>query len=434
MSDAQPERLARLPWLPKRLRPPEPITVRHEKLLWLVGVAALIAEYDVSLYGMAIERIQTDLKIPEDQLTTTVAIFRLGMIPALMLAYLADLIGRRVLMMVTLTGAAATTVATAFVSTHNEFIAIQTLARMFIYCEELLCIVIIAEEFPERVRGWAIGALGALAALGAGLAAIVYGFVDVLPGGWRALYVIGAIPLIWLVWARRTLPETKRFKEGLRAEETLVGRWLKPAYGLIQQYPGRMALLVATIAPYVFGQAAAVILLIKHLQSNHGWEPWQVTLLVVGGGLVAVVGNFSAGLASDRFGRKTILIFGIIMVAINFWWFYGPASGFWLIPSWIIVIFFAFVVNSIVSALGAELFPTSYRSVASGIRLMSALLFGSLGLVAQGALFNYFGNHAEAVLALLIFVPLAIIPALFLPETARRDLDDISPEKSNRTG
>jgi ABC-type uncharacterized transport system permease subunit len=122
------------------------------------------------------------------------------------------------------------------------------------------------------------------------------------------------------------------------------------------------------------------------------------------------------------------------MVAINFWWFYGPASGFWLIPSWIIVIFFAFVVNSIVSALGAELFPTSYRSVASGIRLMSALLFGSLGLVAQGALFNYFGNHAEAVLALLIFVPLAIIPALFLPETARRDLDDISPEKSNRTG
>lgn len=434
MTNADPDRLARLPWLPKRLRPPEPITVRHEKLLWLVGVAALIAEYDVSLYGMAIKPIQADLSIPEDQLTLTVAIFRLGMIPALMLAYLADLIGRRMLMMVTLVGAAASTVATAFVSTHNEFIAVQTLARMFIYAEELLCIVIIAEEFPENVRGWAIGALGALGALGAGLAAIVYGFVDVLPGGWRALYVIGAIPLIWLVWARRGLPETKRFKDGLREEDTLVGRWLKPAMGLIRQYPGRMALLVATIAPYVFGQAAAVILLINHLQATHGWQPWQVTLLVVGGGVIAVVGNFSAGLASDRFGRKTILIFAIVMVAINFWWFYGPASGFWLIPSWIIVIFFAFVANSIVAALGAELFPTSYRSVASGIRLMSALFFGSLGLVAEGTLFNYFGNHADAVIALLVFVPLAILPALWLPETARRDLDEISPEKPRNAG
>jgi ABC-type phosphate transport system permease subunit len=65
---------------------------------------------------------------------------------------------------------------------------------------------------------------------------------------------------------------------------------------------------------------------------------------------------------------------------------------------------------------------------------MSALLFGSLGLVAQGALFNYFGSHAQAVLALLIFVPIAILPALYLPETARRDLDDISPEKTRNSG
>ncbi|HAH09528.1 MAG TPA: hypothetical protein DCL54_12900 [Alphaproteobacteria bacterium] len=437
-----PDRIAKLPWLPPRLRPPEPITVRHERLLWLVGIAALIAEYDVSLFGMAIKQIQTDLSIPEDQLTTTVAIFRLGMIPALMLAYLADIIGRRSLLMFTLLGAALSTVATAFTTTQAEFIAAQTFARMFIYCEELLCIVVIAEEFPEKVRGWAIGALGALGALGAGLAAAMFALIDVLPFGWRALYLLGAIPLLWLLWARRNLPETQRFREGLTDDETMLGRWLRPAIGLLTHYPGRLGLLILTIAPYVFGQAAAVILLTKHLQETHQWAPWQVSVLIIGGGLVAVIGNFSAGLASDRLGRKSVLAFGMLMVTAGFALYYGTASTPVLIISWIVAIFFAFVAASILAALGAELFPTSYRSVASGIRLLAWLMFGGIGLVAEGWIFAgglsrltegtvTFGtnSHPEAVKLLLAFVPLAIIPALFLPESARRSLEDIAPEK-----
>src|SRR5262249_11039845 len=161
-----------------------------------------------------------------------------------------------------------------------------------------LRVVVIAEEFGERTRGWAIGQLGALAALGAGGAALVFGFVTLLPFGWRAIYVIGAIPLLWLLRARRLLPETRRF----RARQSPSTR-IAPLASLVRNYPGRLALLVCVAVPYSFAVTSAVLFVSKVLQDTHGWQPWQVTVLTIGAGAVAILGNVAAGTLSDRFGR-----------------------------------------------------------------------------------------------------------------------------------
>ncbi|MBU6157013.1 MAG: MFS transporter, partial [Alphaproteobacteria bacterium] len=195
------------------IRPPEPIPANQSRLLVLVGAAYFIAGYDVNIYGFAVRQIQQTFAIPESDIGLVIVLFRLGIIPALALAWLADRIGRRKLLMITLAGAALSTVWTAFAQSLPEFIIAQTIARIFIYTEEILCMVVIAEEFSERTRGWAAGQLGALEALGGGAAALVFAFVEMLPFGWRAIYALGAIPLLWLVWARRSLPETRRFQE-----------------------------------------------------------------------------------------------------------------------------------------------------------------------------------------------------------------------------
>ena len=62
----------------------------------------------------------------------------------------------------------------------------------------MLCFVVVAEEIDARVRGWATGTLGPWERLGAGLAAVVFAAVNLLPYGWRALYVIGGGSLLFL--------------------------------------------------------------------------------------------------------------------------------------------------------------------------------------------------------------------------------------------
>jgi MFS family permease len=427
------DRIARLPWLPKRIHPPVPISVRHEKLLVLVGAASVIATYDLSLYSLAVVKIQADLGIQEQDVGAFNALFRLGIIPALALSYLSDVIGRRLLLMFTLAGAALGTVMAGLAQNVWEFVAAQTIARICIYTEEMLVVVILAEEFSERTRGWAIGALGAFGAVGGGLASIMYGMVNLLPFGWRFIYVVTAIPLIWLIWARSRLPETGRFKDRQEAAKNDPWRWFRPAIGLATQYPGRMALLILTVSPFAFGMASAVFFFPKFLQDVHGWSPGNVASLTIGGGIFVLFGAFAAGALSDIVGRKTVLVASCLVTIAAFLTFYTVADG-WLALTlcWIAGYFTVIMADVLFQALGAELFPTSYRSVASGLREMFRVLSGAVGLILQGQLFLQTGDHGTAVAWLMLVSPLAVLPVLFLPETASRDLESISPERHGK--
>jgi putative MFS transporter len=406
------------------IRPPEPIPPEHRRLLLLVGVGSFFSNYDLNVYGFAMPQIQAGLFIAEDEISTLNAIFRMGVIPALGLTYLADLIGRRTLLLITLAGAILATLATGFSQTVEQFLIAQTLARVCIYTEEMLSIVIIAEEFSERTRGWGIGALAALGAIGAGSASIVFAFVNYLPYGWRALYVVGAFPLVWLLWARRRLPETKRFERSIAR-----GSPWTPFVELLSAYPGRLALTIAATVPFSFGIANAVIFFSKVLQSTHAWTPGQVATLTVLAGSIAIMGTLLAGALSDRYGRRFVLSLMIGVCIVSFFLFYAWASGPWLVLFWITGIFSYLAIDALVSALTAEMFPTSHRSVASGLRLLCGIVAGSIALVLEGTLYAQFESHPAAIALLILPAPLAIIPIWFLPEPARRSLEDVSAER-----
>lgn len=408
------------------VRPPEPIPPEHRRLLWLVGAGTIIANYDVTLYGMALLQIQTTFGIAENRIADVNALFRLGVLPAMALAYMADIIGRRLLLLATLAGATIATVWTSFAQTTEEFIIAQLLARAFIYTEELICVVVIAEEFNERVRGWGIGALGALGALGAGLGAIAFAAVNVLPYGWRALYFLGALPLLYVLWLRRRLPETKRFT-AVRGERQL---W-RPLIGLVTSYPGRLALLIVMALPAAFASANIVTFQSKYLQSEHGWQPAQVTIMVVIGGIIGVLGATTAGTLSDRYGRRAVLTCAILTLMVCFICFYGLVSGPLLIPFWIAGIFAFLMCNVLFDALSAELFPTSHRSIASAVRYFFWIMAGSLALYLEGPLYDMVGSHGAAVALLILPAPLTLIPLWFLPEPAMKSLDDIAAERTS---
>jgi MFS family permease len=405
------------------IRPPEPIPPEHRRLLLLVGAGTFFSNYDLSIYGFAMPQIQAGLTIPENEISTLNATFRLGVIPAIALAYSADLVGRRALLLVTLAGAILATLATAFSTTATEFLIAQGLARVFIYTEEMLCIVFIAEEFSDRTRGWGVGVVSALGAAGSGTAALVFASVNLMPFGWRALYAVGAFPLAWLLWARRRLPETKRF-----ATSVARGHPLTPIVELVRAYPGRLALIVAATIPFSFGLANSVVFFSKVLQSTHGWAPGHVAALTLMG-IVAIPGMIMAGTLSDLYGRRLVLSVLIVVCAASFSLFYTWATGPWLALFWLTGILAYLSIDALVSALSAEMFPTSHRSIASGIRVLAASLAGSAALLFEGALYDQFQSHPTAIAWLILPAPLSLIPIWFLPEPARKSLEDISAER-----
>lgn len=428
--------MARVHWLPPRLRPPVPIPVSQMKLLWLVGTAMLVAGFDINIFGLALPQIQASLSIAEHEVGPLTSIIRLGMLGALLLAVLSDRVGRRRLLMVTIIGSAIATLLTGFVQTKEQFMAAQAAVRVFAYAEEMLCVVVIAEVFDPRARGWAIGALGALMAIGVGLASVVFALVNLMPFGWRTLYVLGALPLFLLAWYRRYLPETERFAQQVdahKSDRSSIFSALRPVALLFREYPSRVLFLAATAIPIGFALGPQPVFMAKHLQQIHGFSPGQIAILFITGGLISILGSFVAGRFSDLFGRRIVFIAAAIGCAAGYAVFYNTHSLLVVIPAWIAATFCLLAVDVLISSFGAELFPTSHRSTASGVRAALSLLAGAIGLALEGSLFDAFGdvtnNHGTALTALLLAVPLGVAATLFLPDAARRELEDVSPEK-----
>ncbi|MGD0189205.1 MAG: MFS transporter [Rhizomicrobium sp.] len=408
---------------------PIPLPQRQGMVFLLVGFTFLFSGYDLNVYGLAIPQIQLSLHIPEDQTGLTVSYFRLATLIALFIAPLADIFGRRRLILFTIVGEALFTLASAFAQTYPEYVWLQICVRICGYCEELLCFVIVAEEIDERARGWSMGALGAMNALGVGVASLMFALVQILPFGWRSLYVIGSGALIVLAWYRRWLPETRRFelrREELKRLGTKTHAVWETLALLARHYPARLIIMLFAVAAFDFAMAPSVILMAKYLQQTHHYAPGQVTLLYVLGGSISTVGSLLMGRLSDHIGRKVVIIFCGTLCAGSFAVFFS-GIGSWILPvSWIVAIFGYLAATALAAGFVAEIFPTAYRATTSTLRYVITTLGGATALALEGPLYNVFHAHGPAITCFLAVMPLALIAILFLPETAGKPLEEIA--------
>ena len=426
------ERLYTWRYAPPFMRPPFPVQAGNMRVLGLVGVASLLSGYDVQIFGLVAKQFLAEFGREAADTGPTVALFRMGVFGALALCLLADVIGRRTLLLFTMAGMAFGTLATAFAPTFETAVAAQFVTRVFAYTEDMLCIVVIAEEIEQRSRGWAIGVLAALGALGAGLAILTFAAVDILPHGWRGIYVIGAVPLLLIAWMRRGLPETRLFRAIQAAGERRQGArdmW-RPIVTLLRLYPFRAVHIMGIAFFFAFGTAPAIILLPTYLQTERDFAPWMVTAIYVGTGLFGLLVSIAIGRVSDTVGRKPVMVTGLIVATSGFALLYagGPV---WLIVGGVLFgIFSQLTVNTQSEAVTAEVFPTAYRATASALRYIGGIVGGSASLLLHGAVLTEPFGFAGAILILLIPLPLTILGVVLLPETAGRRLEDITPEAS----
>lgn len=403
-----------------------------ERMLGLVVLGTFFEAYDISLLSSAVGHIAADLAITNDaELSTMLAAVRTGGFFAFLLLPLADRLGRRRVFLGSILCMSIGTFATAFVRSPEEFVVVQVFARTFMLMAASVGIVMLAEELPAEHRGWGIGIVGALGAFGHGLGAALFALVDVLPFGWRALYMVGVLPLLALPVMRRTLRETTRFlahraQRGDAGDGSWFG-WIRPIVALLRSSPRRAATVGVAAFAHALGGISVFQFASKFVQNDHGWAPWQYsTMLIVGGG-IGIVGNVVAGRLGDRIGRRSVGFAAYVLYPL-------AAIGFYQGPEIALGICFALIVftsnagDVILRAFSAELFPTSQRGAAAGLftLLQTCGFVGGLLLVAQGlAVVPDLPRVISAVALTLLGAALCV---LLLPESRGRELESLSQE------
>ncbi len=409
-------------------------------VLRLVALGMVFESYDIGLVNAALKQIAVSIDMSTSDTGFVMAGVRLGGLGVLLLIPLADIIGRRRMFLVSLVGMSVGTCLTGLTQTQEQFLLLQLVTRAFMLTGAALSVVILVEEFPTGQRGAALGLMAVLGGIGYGLGALLYGAVDYLPYGWRALYLIGIAPLALLPFFRRSLRETRRFEqhaeqqkrsqEGQRGASASLARWLKPLVELARTHPRRVTTVGLAGLFGAMGSIAVFQYTSYFVQEAHGWAPGQYSLLVLGGGLIGQFGNVLGGRGSDHFGRRKIG-FGALAIAPVFatLFFTGPSSV--LVISWGLYVFCMSAGDVVIRALSTELFPTSHRGSSGG----ALIAVQSLGF-AGGLLLFAFGTDSVGDLGRVVsWVSLSSVAAgaclLLLPETHREELETISSSEAS---
>jgi MFS family permease len=389
------------------------------RALFAAQLGWMLDAMDFLLFTFAILPIQKEFGLSSATMggLTSVALIA-GAIGGIGFGRVADRIGRVRAMTISILVYSFATAGLATSHALWQLIAWRTLVGFGMGGEWSCGSVLVAETWPAEHRGKAMGLMQSGWAIGALFAAAISALV-LDRFGWRALFLVGALPAIAAFFIRRGVEEPPIWRERGASdsrftdifEESVVRKTVLAtlvAASVLIAYWGLTSWLPAFLASPVEKGGAGLTLTKSAL--------WLV-ILQVG----AFFGYTTFGWIADRFGRRPSFTFFMIAAAIVVPVFaFGARSPMTLLTIGPLVGYFGHGYFSLFGAMLAELFPTRIRATAQGFcynagRVVSAAAPFTIGALAQSRL-----NYGLAVDALFFAVGGALI--WLLPETKGAEL------------
>jgi putative MFS transporter len=395
----------------------------QRRLLALLTLATLLEGFDAALTMVALRGLALDFGVDHPTALGAVSLLSWGAIASGFVVWLADRVGRKPALLLSLVAYGAFSLATALAATLGQYAWLQLFGRVFMVAQLSLSYVMLSEEIPAALRGRANGVLGTFAGIGAALPPLLLPTLERAGVGWRGFFVLGALPLALAPAYALALRETTLFRSarGARrrsAREAL--RALARDLARLGAHPlgGRLAAASAFWFTLSFWSGGVLVSFFAFVQAERGWSSAQVAAIPWGSIPAGIAGYLLAGVSMDRIGRRAtgmLYLAGSALATIATYQATGAAAIF---GAYCAVTAFGGA-WTVANTVTAELFPTPLRATASGI---SASLLGRLGFVigplAAAAAITRLGDTADA-LSLLALLNVACIAIVWrwIPET-----------------
>jgi len=283
---------------------------------------------------------------------------------------------------------------------------------------------LVSESWPNEHRGKAIGLMQSAWAIGYGGAALLSAIV--LPRfGWRAMFLIGGLPALTVLWIRGNVEEPEIWKssqgsQGARGAQGSLALIFRPPYRRITI--SMVSLSLCTLYAYwAFNFWVPSYLLLPPAQHGAGFSTNTVAMLLVSMNVGGWFGYVTYGYVADRFGRRPSFVTYLLSAAVLVLLYGATQSPILLLGLGPFVGFFGTGYMSGFGSTIAELYPTAVRAAATGFtfnigRVASALAPFLIGSLAQTRGFGAAFATASAALVL------GALTWMYIPETKGRAL------------
>jgi MFS family permease len=400
-------------------------TAVQKRALLAACLGWMLDSMDIMLYSMVLATMMRDLGMTKGT-AGLMASLTLGAsaFGGILFGVLADRIGRARAMMTSILVYSLFTAACGLSQTIYQLAVFRIFLGLGMGGEWACGAALVAETWPARHRGKALGIMQSSWAIGYGLAALLTWVV--LPRfGWRAVFFAGVLPALAAVWIFRYVPEPEIWQRSRGQAGTT-----SPGAGLLALWrgPQRRDLIVTTAANAgtMFAWWGLFTWIPSFLslppdQGGAGLDISNTSKWVIFMQVGTWLGYVSFGYISDWLGRKWTYA-GFIFVAAALVPLYAstrdPLRLLWIGP---LIGFFGTGYFSGFGAITAEIFPTSVRASAQGLTYNLGRGVSALAPFLIGALSAGRGLGFALLLASGSFLFAGIV-ALFIPETRGREL------------
>ncbi len=388
------------------------------KLIIVLGTAYMASRYDFSLSTLAVPQFQNSFGLSSSEATFLIAFVKLGAIPAVILTFYSDKIGRRPIFLYSILGFAVSALIAASAQNAAQLFIGLFLTRLFTMIGELLAVVLIAEAAPKEIRGYLMGILAFAGTLGDAVSIILYGFIGEDINGWRTLYYLGALPGLLYFWWRGEVKESEKF---LSAEEANKEIGLSPLSAL-REYKKEVTIMFLAMFVFWIPISPSLSLISQYLQIDLNWSPANVTIVTILAGVFGMLSNLFAGKLCDYFGRKPIAIFGTLLTAIGMGFVFSQSNFFIIVISYGVALMGWFAAVLAFRTITTEMVSTQIRATVSSVIEISGTLGAFCGVLAVGFITKNLDKIGVSILWVLPTIFIAIILLLFTKETKNTNL------------
>jgi MFS transporter, SHS family, lactate transporter len=327
-------------------------------------------------------------------------------IGAVLFGLMADRYGRRLPLMLDVLFYSIVEVLSGLARTYRTFFILRLLYGVAMGGEWGVGASLAMESVPAKWRGILSGLLQEGYALGNLLAAIA--FWRIFPHwGWRAMFFIGGLPALLVVFIRAKVKESKAWK----AEAAARASWREYWRAVAGNWK-RFFYLVMLISVLAFMSHGTQDLYPTFLQQQRQFSPQPTAIINAISMVGAIVGGLLVGLYSDRYGRRRAMVTSALLALLIV-----PAWVFAPTMAWIAVGAFGmqFMVQGawgVVPAHSNELSPGPLRGFFPGLAYNLGVLIAAGSATIEAALSRHF-TYAQAMagFAAISFVIGAIVIA-----------------------
>jgi len=358
---------------------------------------------------------------------------------------LADYIGRKRVLMLSILWYALFTGLTAFATNYASFVILRFLTGLGLGAEWGPGTAILGESWPSRSRGRAASVLQSAFAVGLVVASGVWLYVAPFgPSAWRYMFLIGVLPALSVLWIRTSVRDPdlwvvarerrqlarQRLASGHAVDpddRALVGFTIKQILSAPDLRRRLLLLLVLSISsivawwavstwiPFYAGQLAA-----KVGGNAQRWGALAGLYYNLGG----ILGFLVFGVLADTWGRKPTMVLyyagAIVLVLVLFRAVQDP-STFLAVAA--VNGFFTVGQFAWMPVYLPELFPTAVRGSAISLVFDVTRYLAAAGpLLAGWLIVNLGGVSAAASIIGLVYILGVIVTPFAAPETKGRPL------------